>query len=120
MYLFLVDLLLPLLGVTLLIMELIGPSDGAVAEDVHPKCKLPPKMKQPDPLMPITPRAASDLCTPLFALIPKQTKNGEFAMLPEFNTENSMAGCNKKKSTKLSLNLKIFVLTFYFVSSLGI
>jgi len=42
-------------------------------------------------------------------------------MLPEFNTENSMAGCNKKKkSTKLSVNLKNFVLTFYFVSTLGI
>ena len=54
MYLFLVDLLLPLLGVTLLIMEPIledmGPSDGTltiltmkeldiVADDVHPKRK---------------------------------------------------------------------------------
>ena len=91
-----------------LILEDMGPSDGTlttltmkeldiVAEDVHPKCKLPPNMKQPDPLMPKTPRAASDLCTPLFPLIPKITSIGEVTMFPDFNTENSMAGCNKKK-----------------------
>ena len=113
LYLFLVDLLLPLL-------EDMGPSDGTlttltmkeldiVAVDVHPKRKRPPLPLLPHltkhqldlPLLPYStkvPRDVSDLCTPLLRLIPKPTLNGEFAMLPEFNTENSMAGCNKKKN----------------------